>query len=66
MLLNPPPLAALLQAMVMTMAATSTAAIAGPEVRATVLSIGCGDTIRVLEGQQRLTVRLACNRCAEA
>ena len=28
--------------------------------RATVLSIGDGDTIRVLQGQQRITVRLAC------
>ena len=33
---------------------------AGPEVRATVLSIGDGDTIRVQQGQQRLTIRLAC------
>lgn len=29
------------------------------EKRATVLSIGDGDTIRVLQGKQRLTVRLA-------
>ena len=58
--LNPPPLAALLLAVVMTMAATSPAAVAGPEVRATVLSIGDGDTIRVQQGQQRLTIRLAC------
>jgi endonuclease YncB( thermonuclease family) len=36
------------------------AAMAGPEVRATVLSIGDGDTIRVQQGQQRITVRLAC------
>jgi endonuclease YncB( thermonuclease family) len=36
------------------------AAMAGPEVRATVLSIGDGDTIRVQQGQQRLTIRLAC------
>ncbi len=35
-------------------------AAAGPEVRATVLSIGDGDTIRVLQGQQRITIRLAC------
>ena len=28
--------------------------------RATVLSIGDGDTIRVLQGEQRITVRLAC------
>jgi endonuclease YncB( thermonuclease family) len=41
-------------------------ALAGPDSRATVLSIGDGDTIRVLQGQQRITVRLACNRCAEA
>jgi len=58
--LNPPPLAALSLAVVMTMAATSTAAMAGPEVRATELSIGDGDTIRVQQGQQRLTIRLAC------
>ncbi len=36
------------------------AAMAGPEVRATVLSIGDGDTIRVQQAQQRLTIRLAC------
>jgi endonuclease YncB( thermonuclease family) len=36
------------------------AAMAGPEVRATVLSVGDGDTIRVLQGRQRITVRLAC------
>ena len=30
------------------------------QARATVLSIGDGDTIRVLQGQQRLTIRLAC------
>jgi len=36
------------------------AAMAGPEVRATVLSIGDGDTIRVLQGRQGITVRLAC------
>ncbi len=35
-------------------------AVAAPEVRATVLSIGDGDTIRVQQGQQRITVRLAC------
>ena len=58
--LNPPPLAALLLAVAMAMAATSPAAVAGPEVRATVLSIGDGDTIRVQQGQQRLTIRLAC------
>jgi endonuclease YncB( thermonuclease family) len=28
--------------------------------RASVLSIGDGDTIRVLQGQQRITIRLAC------
>ena len=58
--LNPPPLAALLLAVAMAMAATSPAAVAGREVRATVLSIGDGDTIRVQQGQQRLTIRLAC------
>ena len=58
--LNPPPLAALLLAVAMTMAATSPTVVAGSEVRATVLSIGDGDTIRVQQGQQRVTVRLAC------
>jgi len=42
------------------------AAVAGPETRATVLSIGDGDTIRVLEQGRKITVRLACNRFAEA
>jgi endonuclease YncB( thermonuclease family) len=59
MLLIQPALAALLLAMAMTMAATSSGALAGTEVRATVLSIGDGDTIRVQQGQQRLTIRLA-------
>ncbi|MCP9826282.1 thermonuclease family protein [Synechococcus sp. EJ6-Ellesmere] len=36
------------------------AGLAGPDVRATVLSIGDGDTIRVLQGEQWITVRLAC------
>jgi endonuclease YncB( thermonuclease family) len=54
------PLAALLMAVAMAPIAGSPAAVAGPKVRATVLSIGDGDTIRVLQGQQRLTVRLAC------
>jgi len=58
--LNPPPLAALLLAVAMTMAATSSGTFAGPVGRATVLSIGDGDTIRVLQGQQRITIRLAC------
>ena len=40
--------------------AASPAAMAATEVRATVLSIGDGDTIRVQQGQQRLTIRLAC------
>ena len=52
------PLAALLLAMASTTA--SQAALAGPEIRATVLSIGDGDTIRVQQGQQRITIRLAC------
>ncbi len=43
----------------MTMAATSSRELAGPEVHTTLLSIGNGDTIRTA-GQQRLTVRLAC------
>jgi endonuclease YncB( thermonuclease family) len=60
MLLTPPALAALLLAVPLTMAATSSAAVAGPEVRAMVLSIGDGDTICVLQGQQQITVRLAC------
>jgi endonuclease YncB( thermonuclease family) len=54
------PLAALLLAVGMAPMAVSPAAAAGPEVRATVLSIGDGDTIRVQQGQQRLTIRLAC------
>lgn len=33
---------------------------AEPQVRATVLTIGDGDTIRVQQGQQRITIRLAC------
>ncbi|MCP9840169.1 thermonuclease family protein [Synechococcus sp. J7-Johnson] len=58
--LSPPPLATLLLAVVMTLAATSPAALADPEVRATVLSIGDGDTIRVQQGGKRITIRLAC------
>ena len=54
------PLAALLLAVAMAPMALSPAAAAGPEVRATVLSIGDGDTIRVQQGQQRITIRLAC------
>jgi hypothetical protein len=42
--------------------ATAPVAVAAPEERATVLSIGNGDTIRVLQGWQRITVRLACHR----
>jgi endonuclease YncB( thermonuclease family) len=34
--------------------------LAAPSSAATVLSVGDGDTIRVLEGSQRLTIRLAC------
>ena len=33
---------------------------AGPASAATVLSVGDGDTVRVMEGPQRLTIRLAC------
>jgi len=44
----------------MTMAATSTAAVAGREVRAMVLSFGEGDTIRVRQDGKAITVRLAC------
>jgi len=58
--LNPPPLAALLLAVAMTMAVGYPGAVAGPEVRPKVLSIGDGDTIRVQQGQQRITIRLAC------
>ncbi|PZV24970.1 MAG: nuclease [Cyanobium sp.] len=36
------------------------AASRAQSIRATVLSIGDGDTIRVQQGQQRITVRLAC------
>jgi endonuclease YncB( thermonuclease family) len=34
--------------------------LAGPASAATVFSVGDGDTIRVIEGSQRLTIRLAC------
>jgi endonuclease YncB( thermonuclease family) len=51
----------LLLALVLVMA-TAPVAVAAPEKRATVLSIGNGDTIRVQKGQQRITVRLACQR----
>lgn len=34
--------------------------LAGPATAATVLSVGDGDTIRVSEGPNRLTIRLAC------
>ena len=54
------PLAALLLAVAMAPMAVSPEAVAGPEVRATVLSIGDGDTIRVLQGQRQITIRLAC------
>jgi endonuclease YncB( thermonuclease family) len=40
--------------------ATAPIAVAAPDGRATVLSIGDGDTIRVQQAQQRITVRLAC------
>jgi endonuclease YncB( thermonuclease family) len=50
----------LLLAAAMAMAATSPAAVTGSELRATVLSIGDGDTIRVQQGAKRLTIRLAC------
>ncbi|MCT0206905.1 thermonuclease family protein [Synechococcus sp. CS-1332] len=36
------------------------AAWAAPAFQATVLSIGDGDTLRVSNGQQRITIRLAC------
>ncbi|MGB5241423.1 MAG: thermonuclease family protein [Prochlorococcaceae cyanobacterium] len=54
------PLAALLLAVAMAPIAVSPAAVAGPEFRATVLSIGDGDTIRVQQGGKRITIRLAC------
>jgi endonuclease YncB( thermonuclease family) len=34
--------------------------ITGPASAASVLSVGDGDTVRVMEGSQRLTIRLAC------
>ena len=34
--------------------------LAGPAGAATVLSVGDGDTLRVADGPQRLTIRLAC------
>ena len=40
--------------------------MAGPEVRATVLSTGDGDTIRGMNSGEPITVCLACNRCAAA
>ncbi|MEA5414373.1 thermonuclease family protein [Synechococcus sp. BA-132 BA5] len=52
------PLAALLLAMASI--AASPAALANTEVRATVLSIGDGDTIRVQQSGKRITIRLAC------
>jgi tetratricopeptide (TPR) repeat protein len=52
------PLTALL--LVVASIAASPAALANTEVRATVLSIGDGDTIRVHQCQQRITIRLAC------
>ncbi len=55
------PLTALLLAVAITPAVLfPLSAVAGPEVRATVISIGDGDTIRVQQGQQRMTIRLAC------
>jgi endonuclease YncB( thermonuclease family) len=54
------PFAALLLAAAMAPMEVSPAAAAGPEVRATVLSIGDGDTIRVQQGGKRITIRLAC------
>ena len=36
------------------------ALLAGPVSAATVVSVGDGDTLRVMEGAQRVTVRLAC------
>jgi endonuclease YncB( thermonuclease family) len=54
--LNPPPLAALLLVVVQ----AAPAAMAGPDSRATVLSIGDRDTIRVQQGAKRITIRLAC------
>ncbi|WP_259731112.1 MULTISPECIES: hypothetical protein [Synechococcales] len=59
--LNQPSLAALLLAVAMSIAKAlgSPSAVAGPGVRATVLSISDGDSIRVQQGQQGITVRLA-------
>ena len=34
--------------------------LAGPAGAATGLSVGDGDTLRVVDGPQRLTIRLAC------
>lgn len=58
--LRPPPHAALLLVVAMAPMALSPEAVAGPQMRATVLSIGNGDTIRLLQDQQQLTIRLAC------
>lgn len=55
--LRPPSHAALFLAVAMTMAATSSRELAGPEARATLPSSGNGDRIRTA-GQQRITIRL--------
>jgi endonuclease YncB( thermonuclease family) len=34
--------------------------LAGPAGAATVLSVGDGDTLRVVDGAKRLTIRMAC------
>jgi len=43
-----------------TLAGLSSGSLRAEPLKGTVLSIGDGDTIRVLHGQQRLTIRLAC------
>ena len=42
------------------------ALLAAPVSAATVVSVGDGDTLRGMEGSQRLTVRLACIDAPEA
>jgi len=43
-----------------TLALLAAALAAGPAGAATVLSVGDGDTLRVVDGSKRLTIRLAC------
>ncbi len=55
-----PPLTALLLAVAMAPLVLSPAAVAEPEVRVTVISVGDGDTLRVEDGGKKITIRVAC------